>query len=91
MAILSQEQQDEIRDELDTQITAAINPLIAAMEGKHPDALISVPRQVVVGQKTPAKSRVVHSGNTRPVSKAEAAFVATATSDGGGVRRRQNA
>jgi hypothetical protein len=77
MAILSQEQQDEIRDELDAQITAAINPLIAKMEGMHPDALISVPRQVVVGQKTPAKSRIVHTGNTRPVTKAEQEAVAS--------------
>lgn len=83
MAILSQEQQDEIRDELDAQITAAINPLIAKIEATHPDALISVPRQVVVGQKTPAKSRVVHKGDTRPVTKAETEAVAAASGRNG--------
>lgn len=83
MAILSQEQQEAIRDEIDTEITAAILPILSRAEAKHPDALITVPRQVVVGQKAPPKSRIVHKGDTRPVTKAEQEAVATATGRNG--------
>jgi hypothetical protein len=76
MAILSQEQQDAIRDEVDAEITSALMPILARAEAKHPDALISVPRQVVIGQKAPPKSRVVHKGDTRPVTKEESAAIA---------------
>jgi len=87
---MAQTTKDEIRDRMDTKLTAFVNQLIAEEEANHPDALISVPRDVVVDERRTPKSVAHHRGNTRPVSKEEAAAVASASTNGGSRRPRNN-
>lgn len=84
---MSQTTKDEIRNRLDTKITALVNQLIAEEEAANPDALISVPRDVVVDEKRSPKSIAHHRGTTRPVTKAETETVAAASGRNGSGRR----